>query len=102
MPSNTTLRREARVAFSRRAQPAWFRILKWALVLALGALFWRSPLFWACLLAAFVLSLAAHLFWRSKTRGWTQPWGGWNDVETANNDRADAPAQSATNPDLHN
>jgi hypothetical protein len=88
MRKTNILRREARVAFSRRAQPAWFRILKWTIVIALGVMFWRAPLFWVCLVAAFVLSLALHLFWRWKTKGWTKPWGGWNDLETANKDRS--------------
>jgi hypothetical protein len=39
------LKREMRVAFSRKAQPIWFRVVKW------------------------------------KTKGWTQPWGGWNDLD---------------------
>jgi hypothetical protein len=86
MPSSSTFRREARVAFSQRAQPLWFRILKWAILIALGVTFWRAPLFWVCLLAAFVLSLALHYFWRWKTKGWTQPRGGWSDVETADKD----------------
>jgi hypothetical protein len=34
MPSSSTLKREARVAFSRRAQPVWFRILKSAILIA--------------------------------------------------------------------
>ena len=80
----STLQREVRVALSRRGQPVWFRILKWAILIALGVVFWRSALFWICLAAAFVLGLALHLFWRWKTKGWTQPWGGWNDVDTAN------------------
>jgi hypothetical protein len=32
MPTRRIIRREARVAFSRRAQPLWFRILKWAIL----------------------------------------------------------------------
>jgi len=83
MPTSRTIRREARVAFSRRAQPLWFRILKWTILVALGVTFWRVPLFWVCLVAALILSLALHLFWRWRTKGWTQSWGGWSDVETA-------------------
>jgi hypothetical protein len=82
-----TLKREARVAFSRRAQPVWFRIAKWTIIIVLVAMFWRRPTFWLWVLAAFAASLALHLLWRWKTRGWTQPWGGWDDVETADGKR---------------
>jgi len=27
---------EARVAFSRKAQPIWFRVLKWAIAIGVG------------------------------------------------------------------
>jgi hypothetical protein len=83
MTVGTALKREARVAFSRRAQPVWFRVVKWVLLIALAATFWRSPVFWWGLLVAFVLALALHLVWRWKTKGWTQPWGGWDDVDAA-------------------
>jgi hypothetical protein len=29
------------------------------------------------------MGLGAHFFYRYMTRGWTEPWGGWNDVEAA-------------------
>jgi hypothetical protein len=79
-----TLKREIRVALSRKAQPAWFRITKWLVILALTAKFWREPVYWVCFLAAVGAAIALHLFWRYKTKSWTEPWGGWNDVETAN------------------
>jgi 1-acyl-sn-glycerol-3-phosphate acyltransferase len=77
---SSSLRREARVALSLRAQPLWFRISKWAVFLTLSAFFWRQPLFWRCVLAAAALGLFLHFFYRWKTRGWTRPWGGWNDL----------------------
>jgi hypothetical protein len=83
MPSQDTLKRELRVALSRRAQPVWFRVLKWILIIALCVRFWRAPYFWWSVAGVFVLSLSLHLFWRWKTKGWTEPWGGWNDLETA-------------------
>lgn len=76
----SALRREARVALSLRAQPLWFRITKWAVFLALAALFWRQPFFWWCVLAVAALGLSLHLFYRWKTGGWTRPWGGWDDL----------------------
>ena len=33
---------EARVAFSRKAQPIWFRVLKWAIAIGVGWYFWRD------------------------------------------------------------
>ena len=85
MARSSIIRREARRSLPARPT-LWFRILKWAILIVVGVTFWRAPLFWVCLLAALVLSLALHLFWRWKTKGWTQPWGGWSDVETADND----------------
>ena len=76
-----SLRREFRVAFSRRAQPVWFRVIKWTLLLSLIAVFRREPIFWWCWLALSPLGLALHFFYRWKTRAWTRPWGGWNDLE---------------------
>ena len=78
------IRREMRVAFSRTAQPVWFRVLKWTMALGVSALLWRGPYFWAWILSALSLGVTVHLIWRWKTKGWTQPWGGWNDVERAN------------------
>jgi hypothetical protein len=81
MTIGSELKREARVAFSTKAQPIWFRVAKWAVIILIGILFWRSALFWWLLLVAFIASMALHLFWRWKTHGWTQPWGGWNDPD---------------------
>ena len=86
MTIGKVLKREARVAFSRRAQPMWFRVLKWAIVVALGAMLWRKPYFWWLILGSLGLAVTLHLIWRWKTKGWTRPWGGWNDVETADKD----------------
>ena len=87
MPVGPTFRREMRVALSRKAQPVWFRVLKWVGIVALAVYFWASPRFWLYVAIAFVLGLVIHLFWRWKTKGWTQPWGGWNDVDTANREK---------------
>ena len=83
MSAGHFIQRELRVALSRRAQSLRFRLIKWLVIIGLIAMFWRAPLFWWCLLGAIVLALVGHFTWRWKTRGWTQPWGGWDDVETA-------------------
>ena len=77
---SSILRREARIAFSLRAQPLWFRITKWTVFLALAIVFWRRPAFWWCVLAVAGLGLGLHLFYRWQTRVWTRPWGGWDDL----------------------
>jgi hypothetical protein len=74
------------VALSRRAQPIWFRVVKWLIILLAAALWWRKPLFWWWVLGALILSMSLHAFWRWKTKGWTQPWGGWNDLEAGRRD----------------
>jgi hypothetical protein len=83
MSVRDTLAREARVAFSRRAQPHWFRVVKWIVIIAVVRYLWDRPSFWWRIGGATVLAMALHLLWRVKTRAWTQPWGGWNDVDTA-------------------
>ena len=74
------LRREARVAFSRRAQPVWFRIVKWTVILVGAALFHQTRWFWWCLAGLALVGTMVHFLYRCKTRVWTRPWGGWNDL----------------------
>jgi hypothetical protein len=76
-----TIRREFRVASSRRAQPVWFRITKWLVFLGISAALLRTKYLWRWLLGATLASASVHLVWRWKTQGWTRPWGGWTDVE---------------------
>lgn len=83
MSGNDVLKREVRVALSRRAQPVWFRVLKWVILLGVSVWLWRTPYFWLWILGSLVLGVSVHLIWRWKTKGWTQPWGGWNDLEAA-------------------
>ena len=72
---------ELRVAFSPTAQPIWFRVLKWTLIIIAAWYFHNARYFWWCVLALFGVAVGLHLLWRSKTKVWTQPWRGWNDVE---------------------
>lgn len=87
-----TLRRELRVAFSRRAQPAWFRVVKWCVTIVLTALFWRKPAFWWCIAGLLTSIVPVHVLYHWKTRNWTRPWGGWNDPNFV--DEANAEAES--------
>ena len=81
MPVRKALQRELRVATSLRAQPLWFRVVKWVVAVVAIAMLWRSPYFWWWIAGATALSVTVHLIWRWKTKGWTQPWFGWHDVE---------------------
>jgi len=74
------IRREFRVAFSPRAQPVWFRVLKWACILVGVVLFHDRSWFWWCLAVLAVTAMLLHLLYRWKTKVWTRPWGGWNDL----------------------
>ncbi len=76
----TALRREVRVAFSRHAQPVWFRVIKWTVLLVTFALWRDRPAYGWTLLTLFVPGLGLHLFYRHQTRRWTRAWGGWNDL----------------------
>jgi hypothetical protein len=95
---NATLRRELRVAFSLRAQSLPFRIGKWAVFVTLAIVFRNKPWFWWCATFVAFAGLCLHLLYRHKTARWTQPWGGWNDLEIANPPHPSSPAQPA--PDI--
>ncbi|MFO7168393.1 MAG: hypothetical protein DIU80_010250 [Chloroflexota bacterium] len=75
-----TIERELRVMFSPRAQPWWFRLLKWSVIVVTTARY--RGRWWFRYLAGAVLlgGLTLHLFYRHKTQGWRRPWGGWSDV----------------------
>ena len=75
------LRREARVAFSRHAQPVWFRIVKWTCIVVGVALFHDQRWFWLTLASLAAAGTLVHLLYRWKTKTWTRAWGGWNDLE---------------------
>ncbi len=76
----STLKRELRIACSRRAQPLWFRISKWIVLLGGAFSFYGSAYFWHWLAGLSVIGIIVHFFYRWKTVGWTRPWGGWSDV----------------------
>ena len=77
------LRREARVMFSKRSQPIWFRVMKWMVLLLLAWNFWRASWFWWCGAGTVVIAIIVHFLYRWKTAAWTRAWGGWNDLEAA-------------------
>jgi hypothetical protein len=75
-----TLQRELRVAFSPRAQPVWFRLIKWTLFVVLTARYRKRS--WFPYATGFVMlgGITLHLFYRWKTQGWQRAWGGWSDL----------------------
>ncbi|MHB1049023.1 MAG: hypothetical protein ACYC09_03005 [Bacteroidota bacterium] len=77
------LKREIEVAFSKNAQPVWFRVFKWILFLG-GLYLLRNTDYTLWYFLAFLFAGAAvHLLWRFKTKGWTQSWYGWNYEKNA-------------------
>jgi hypothetical protein len=75
------IKKELRVAFSRKAQPVWFRVIKWVVFLSITRRLRATKWFRIWIACAALASLAVHLTYRWKTRGWIQAWGGWNDIE---------------------
>jgi hypothetical protein len=75
-----TIQRELQVAFSPRAQPWWFRVIKWSLFIGATARYRKRSWFPYALGVALIVALSVHFFYRSKTQGWTRAWGGWDDV----------------------
>jgi len=76
-----TLKRELRVAFSKRCQPLLFRVSKWIVAVGGAVLFFRSNLFWYWIGGLLLIGLTVHFVYRWKTHVWTRPWGGWSDIE---------------------
>jgi amino acid transporter len=72
------IKRELEVAFSKHAQPTWFRILKFVVLAFFIYFFWGSRMFWVILIILMILALLLHLWYRYKTRGWTKSYGGWD------------------------
>ncbi len=74
------LRTEARVAFSRRAQPVWFRVVKWSCIIVGAQRYHDRSWFWWTLAGLATAGTILHLIYRRKTNVWTRAWGGWNDL----------------------
>ena len=82
---NKTVKRELEVAFSKKSQPVWFRVLKYILLACIVYFFWGTNLLWISLVVLFVLSLLLHFWFRWKTDGWTKSYGMWK-YESGKND----------------
>lgn len=77
MRFSKTIKREIEVAFSKNAQPIWFRILKYILLVCLIYFLWGTNLLWIILLSLFSLGMLLHFWYRYKTHGWTKSYGLW-------------------------
>ncbi len=74
------IKRELRVAFSKDAQPVWFRVAKWVIFLAVSRRLYGTRWFRSWISGGVLAGLTVHFVYRWKTRGWTRPWGGWADI----------------------
>jgi hypothetical protein len=84
---NKTIRREIEVAFSKHAQPVWFRIIKYLLLATIIYFLWGSDLLWITLVVLISFSVFLHLWYRRKTKGWTRSYGMWkHEKDIANRD----------------
>ena len=77
MPLNKIVKREFQVAFSKDAQPVWFRILKYMIIGSLMYFFWNTLFLWIFMIVLFILGLGLHMWYRYKTEGWTKSYGMW-------------------------
>jgi hypothetical protein len=77
------IRKELRVMFSRRTQPVPVRVAKWVAFLAVARRLRGTRRFRAWVFGLPAVGVVTYFFYRRITRGWTEPWGGWDDVGTA-------------------
>lgn len=68
MPLKHALKRELEVAFSKHAQPVWFRIVKYMVIVTLLYFLWGSRWLWITFLILLGPAVALHLWYRHKTR----------------------------------
>jgi len=78
MSFKKALKREFEVAFSKNAQPAWFKIMKYAVLGVVIYLFRETKWLWIILAILFVIAMFIHFWVRYKTNGWTKSYGMWN------------------------
>ena len=79
----SSIKRELRIAFSKRTQPTWVRATKWAILLGVAVVLYGSDFFFYWVVGLPFVGIFTHFLYRRKTHGWTRPWGGWNDVDSS-------------------
>ena len=77
MSFNNILKRELEFAFSKHAQPVWFRIVKYVVIGFIIYFFWGTRFIWYFFSTMLVVGLALHFWYRHKTKGWTRSYGMW-------------------------
>jgi O-antigen/teichoic acid export membrane protein len=77
MRLNEIIKRELEVAFSKNSQPAWFRISKYILLIAVLYFLWGSKWLWTIVLSMLGVALLLHFWYRYKTKSWTKSYGMW-------------------------
>jgi hypothetical protein len=85
---NSAIRRELRVAFSSRAQPVWFRIIKWACIFVAAMLFHNQCRFWWTFAGLAAMGNVVALFLSLENQRLDPHVGGWNGLGRA---AADSP-----------
>ena len=78
MSFKKTINREFEVAFSKKSQPIWFRILKYIVLAAVIYFFRGSQWLWIILASLCAIALLLHFWVRYKTNGWTKSYGLWD------------------------
>jgi hypothetical protein len=77
------VRSEWRVMFSRRRSPLPLRLAKWIVFLGITRRLYGTRWFKIWVFGLPLAGVATHLLYRHGTWGWTRPWGGWRDMESA-------------------
>jgi len=77
MTLHPAIKRELEVAFSKDAQPVWFRIVKYILLAALFYFLWGTRLLWIVFVSIVFMGTCLHFWFRYKTQGWTKSYGLW-------------------------
>jgi hypothetical protein len=65
----SSIKRELRIALSKRTQPTWVRATKWAVFLGIAAVLYGSNFFLYWVIGLPFVGILTHLLYRWKTRG---------------------------------
>ena len=77
------IKREFRIAFSKRGQPVWFRVIKWTVLIGVATASFHTSFFWYWMIGLPFLGILVHFVYRRKTNCWRRAWGGWDDLEAS-------------------
>jgi hypothetical protein len=84
MSLRNIIKREMEVAFSKNAQPAFVKVLKYLILGIVIYLLWGTKVISVILTTLFTVALAVHFWCRYNTEGWTESFGGWKHDKDAN------------------